>query len=143
MGKNNIKLPASFNFQTDIPVRITDLNYGGHLGNDSVLSLVHEARMQFLHSLGYSEMNFAGVSLIMSELAVDFKTEMMYGDIAVIGVAVSDVSRVTFDLIYQIRVDKNGKSVIAANIRTGMVCFDYDAKKIRPIPEEALEKIRS
>lgn len=142
MGKNNITIPASFNFQTNIPVRITDLNYGGHLGNDSVLSLVHEARMQFLHSLGYSEMDFGGVSLIMSELAVDFKTEMMYGDIAVISVAVSDISKVTFDLIYQIRVDKNGRQAVAANIRTGMVCFDYDAKRIRPIPEEALKKIK-
>jgi acyl-CoA thioesterase FadM len=143
MGKNNIIVPPAFSFQTNIPVRITDINYGGHLGNDSVLSLAHEARMQFLSSLGFSEMNFGGVSLIMSELAVDFKAELMYGDTAVIGVAVSDISKVTFDLIYQIKADKNGKQIIAANIRTGMVCFDYGAKRIRPIPEEALKKIRA
>ncbi|WP_336517606.1 thioesterase family protein [Pollutibacter soli] len=142
MGKNNIIVPSSFDFQTNIPVRITDINYGGHLGNDSVLSIAHEARMQFLSSLGFSEMNFGGVSLIMSELAVDFKAELMYGDTAIIGVAVSDISKVTFDLVYQIKSDKNGKHIVAANIRTGMVCFDYETKRIRPIPEGVLKIIK-
>jgi acyl-CoA thioesterase FadM len=35
MGKNNINVPGKMPFSTVIPVRITDMNYGGHLGNDS------------------------------------------------------------------------------------------------------------
>ena len=33
-----------------IPVRITDLNYGNHVGNDAFVSIIHEARMKWLHS---------------------------------------------------------------------------------------------
>jgi len=48
MARSRIDLPDSFPFGIDIPVRITDINYGGHLGNDAVLGLVHEARIAFL-----------------------------------------------------------------------------------------------
>jgi len=143
MGKNNITIPGEFVYETTIPVRITDINYGGHAGNDSILSLVHEARMQFLKSLNYSEMDFGGVGLIMSDLAVDFKTELMYGDITRIRVAVSEISKASFNLIYQLSIKREEKEIIAANVRTGMVCFDYNIRKIRAIPESALMKIKS
>ncbi len=142
MGKNHISIPEKFIFETTIPVRITDINYGGHAGNDSILSLIHEARMQFLYSLDLSEMNFGGVALIMSDLAVDFKAEIMYGDNTLIRVSVSEISKASFNLIYQIIITRNDKETVAANVRTGMVCFDYAAKKIRAIPGSALIKIK-
>ena len=60
MARIKIDLPDNFSFTTSIPIRITDVNYGGHVGNDTILSLIHEARMQFLKQLGYSELEFAG-----------------------------------------------------------------------------------
>ena len=54
MPRIKIDLPGSFTFITEIPVRITDLNYGGHVGNDTVLSIIHESRMQWLASIGFS-----------------------------------------------------------------------------------------
>ena len=65
MQQVKLELPKEFSFSTTIPIRITDLNYGGHVGNDTVLTLFHEARMQFLSFYGASEMNFGGVGLIM------------------------------------------------------------------------------
>jgi acyl-CoA thioesterase FadM len=43
MARIKIELPQSFSFTCRIPVRITDINYGGHAGNDTVLSIIHEA----------------------------------------------------------------------------------------------------
>ena len=63
MAKNKILVPGHFNFSCQIPVRITDINYGGHVGNDTVLSIIHEARMQFFKSMGYTEMDFGGDGL--------------------------------------------------------------------------------
>ena len=76
MARIKILLPDKFSFSTSIPIRITDLNYGGHVGNDSILSLIHEARMQFLNEFGFTEMEFGGVSLIMSDVAMEFKNEI-------------------------------------------------------------------
>lgn len=51
MARISIDLPSTFTFSATIPVRITDLNYGGHVGNDTILSIIHEARVQYLKIL--------------------------------------------------------------------------------------------
>ena len=63
MARIKIDLPSKIAFSTNIPVRITDLNYGGHVGNDTVLTIIHEARMQFLANAGYTEMKFGGATV--------------------------------------------------------------------------------
>ena len=53
MPRIKLELPEKLVFSTEIPVRITDINYGGHLGNDSILSIVQEARVRFLNEYKY------------------------------------------------------------------------------------------
>ncbi|MCU0289396.1 MAG: thioesterase family protein, partial [Acidobacteria bacterium] len=62
-------------FAADITVRTTDLNYGGHLGNDKLISLVHEARVAFLAHHGFTEKDFGGAALIMGDIAVIYQGE--------------------------------------------------------------------
>ncbi|MBA3674954.1 MAG: esterase, partial [Chitinophagaceae bacterium] len=58
MPRIKINLPVKyFNIEINIPVRITDINYGDHVGNDSLVAIIHEARMQFLQHYGYTELN--------------------------------------------------------------------------------------
>ncbi len=45
-------------FSATLEVRISDINYGNHLGHDSLVSLLHEARVRFLRHLGYTELNY-------------------------------------------------------------------------------------
>src|SRR5215207_7002280 len=97
-----IDLPEEFKFSTVIPIRITDINYGGHVGNDSVLTLLHEARMKFLNHFHFSEMDFGGVSLIMRNVMIEFKKEIFYGDILNVYVTVSNFSRIGFDVFYKL-----------------------------------------
>ena len=58
MARIKLDFSDKFLFSTIIPVRITDLNYGNHLANDKVLSIIHESRIQFFQHYGYSELNF-------------------------------------------------------------------------------------
>lgn len=141
MARIKIPLPDTFSFTTSIPVRITDLNYGGHVGNDTVLSLIHEARLQFLARVGYTELNFAGVGMIMADVGIEFKHELFYGDTVLVSVAAGEFSRVGFDIVYKLEKETDGKRITAAVAKTGMVCFDYANKKIATVPEEAIEKL--
>lgn len=125
--------PADFSFTARIPVRITDINYGNHVGNDAVLSLLHEARMQFLGQFGFTELNCGGAGLIMKDVAIEFKKEIHYGQVLLIDVQTGPLSRVSFELYYRIRSE--GTDTVSVQARTGMVCFDYSAKKIMGIPE--------
>jgi acyl-CoA thioester hydrolase len=142
MARIKIDLPSSFTFTTSIPVRITDINYGGHAGNDTVLSLIHEARMQFLKSYGYSELNFEGVGMIMSDVGIEFKSELFYGDVVIASVTASGFSKVSFDIYYKLEKEVAGKKILVAAAKTGMVCYDYNNKKIVAVPDEAREKLQ-
>lgn len=142
MSRIKIDLPANLNFQTSIPVRITDLNYGGHVGNDAILSLIHEARMQFLKNIGYSELEFSGLGLIMTDAGIEFKNELFYGDIVFASVGCANLSKVSFDIFYKLEKKVNDSSQLVATAKTGMVCYDYAKKKVSSIPEEARRKLQ-
>jgi acyl-CoA thioester hydrolase len=142
MARIKLVLPEHFTFTTSIPVRITDLNYGGHLGNDTLLSLIHEARMQYLNSLGYSELQFDAASLIMSDAGIEFKSEAFYGDVLKAQVTAGEFTRVGFDLFYKFTKVVEEKEVVVALAKTGMICFDYKARKVVPVPEAAIKTLQ-
>ncbi len=73
MERIKLNIPPIFFFSTCLTIRITDLNYGGHVGNDSFLSLIHDARLQFLKYHDYSELDFAGTGLIMADAAIELE----------------------------------------------------------------------
>ncbi|MDB5249465.1 MAG: hypothetical protein JWQ40_3859 [Segetibacter sp.] len=141
MERIKISLPATFNFSTVIVIRITDLNYGGHVGNDVFLSLAHEARQQFLDKHGYAELNFAGTGLIMTDAAVEFKRELLYKDEVRISVTASGFDKLGFDFHYLMEVKDGERWLTAGKVKTGMICFDYAQKKKVAVPAEALKKL--
>ncbi len=141
MPRTRLALPEHFSFTAEIPIRITDLNYGGHVGNDSVLTLIHEARVQFLRSHGYQELNLAGVGLIMADVTIEFRSELFYGDPLRASVTASEFSRVGFDLYYKLEKKAGEKWVAVSFARTGMVCYDYKLKKIAAVPKEVMNEL--
>ena len=143
MSRIKIDLPDHLSFTTSIPIRITDINYGGHTGNDTILSIIHEARIQFLQSKGFTEMDFAGVGMIMSDVGIEFKSELFYGDIVLASVTVANITKVSFDVYYKLEKETGGKKIPVAFAKTGMVCYDYKSKKIVAVPEEARSKLTS
>lgn len=143
MPRIKIDLPETFKFITQIPVRITDINYGGHVGNDTVLTIIHEARMQWLASMGFTEMEFGNVGMIMSDVGIEFKSELFYGDIVITSVAVGEISKIGFEIFYKLEKETEGKKILVAAAKTGMVCYNYSAKKIAAIPTGTLDKLGS
>ena len=142
MERIKVTLPGHFPFSTNIPIRITDLNYGNHVGNDTFLSLIHEARMQFFLHYGYTELQFAGVGLIMADVAIEFKREVLYGDTVTIHVAAAGFDKPGFDVFYKLMVTKEEIETLVGKAKTGMICYDYELKKKVPIPAEALNKLQ-
>jgi acyl-CoA thioester hydrolase len=136
MARIKIDLPDKFPFSVSIPIRITDINYGGHVGNDTVLSLIHEARVQFLQHQGYKELEIEGIGLIMSDAVIEFKLEIFYGDILKVSVCPADFSRAGFDLYYKLEKETEEKTILVAAAKTGMICYNYDLKKIVRVPEK-------
>ena len=141
MARVKIELPEKFQFKTEIPIRITDLNYNDHLGNDSVLSVCQEARMQYLNQFGFTELNIDGSGIIMVDAAVQYKSEGFYGDVLLVEVAITDITKIGCDFLYRISNKENNNDV--AFVKTGIVFFDYEKRKSAPVPAEFKNKIES
>jgi acyl-CoA thioesterase FadM len=133
MARVQIDLPATWLARIRLTVRVADVNYGGHLGNDRVLGLVHEARVRWLAIGGLSEGDVGGVGLIMADAALLFRSEAFLGDELEVDLGAMDVRRSGFDLVYRLTRAADEQEI--ALVRTGMVCFDYARRKVARLPE--------
>ena len=133
MARMKIAMPDDWHFSTQIVVRVTDLNYGNHLGNEQFLAYAQIARVAFLEKHGFTELDFGGVSLIQADAAIIYKGEGHLNDTVTIGVAAVQEGNSSFNLFY--RFTNETTSRIMAEIRTAIVCFDYEKGKPVGIPE--------
>ncbi|MCG3146763.1 MAG: hypothetical protein PCFJNLEI_00197 [Verrucomicrobiae bacterium] len=132
MARVHIDLPATFPFATEIPVRVTDINYGGHLGNDALLGLIHEARCRFFQHYGFKETDVAGAGILMTDVVITYRKEVFHGEVLRFEVGVMDLQRTSCDIVY--RVTRAGE--VTAEAKTGIVFFDYQRRKIVRTPPE-------
>ena len=131
MGRVKLKFPAENPlYVATIPVRIGDINYGGHVGNDAVLSIMHEARMQLLGHHGATELNIDGCALIMADVEIAYKGESFYGDVLTVKMYADEITEHSFSLLYHISVVRDGVPKDVAHGRTGLICFDYKERLI-------------
>lgn len=143
MVRLQLDLPERFIFSTELTIRASDVNYGGHVGNDAILSLMQEARIVLYRQLGFvDEISFEGsVGQIISDALILYKSESFLGDVVVIKIGIADFSKYGFDMLYLIENTATGKEV--ARGKTGIVCYDYDKRKVSATPAALLEKLKS
>ena len=140
MARVELTLPDKFIFETQLTVRASDLNYGNHVGNDRVLTLMQEARVLFYQSLGFkNEMSFDGsIGHVIADAVVVYKSEAFLADALRIEISITDQTKYGFDIYYRI-TNQHNKEV--ARGKTGVVCFDFVKRKVAPVPEKLLEKL--
>lgn len=143
MSRVEISFPETFHFSTQLAVRVGDINYGNHLGHDRMITMMHEARILFFLSLGYSEFDIEGVGSLIGDLAISYRNEAFYGDLLAFRISVQELSKKSCHFYYHIaRVDKNGSSSeLIAIAKTGIVFFDYALRKSAEIPAAFIDKL--
>jgi acyl-CoA thioesterase FadM len=134
MARIKITPPKKFDYSTDIILRISDINYGGHLGHDSILSLAHEARVRFFKSHGFTELNVFGPAMVLSDVAIYYKSEGFYGDIVTVDIAVCDYLKYGCDLVYRLTNKETAK--VVAILKTGIVFIHYEKHEVVQVPKE-------
>jgi acyl-CoA thioester hydrolase len=133
-----LQLPEQLPFTTEIDVRVTDLNYGAHLGNDAMLSLIHEARWRFFRSLGQTEGDVFGTRLVLGDAAIVYKKEAFAGDRLRFSVGLFDVGRVACDLGY--RAVRVADEALVVEAKTGLVFLDPASGRPVALPD-AIRKL--
>lgn len=133
MARVELNLPSHFPFSTELTVRITDVNYAGHMGNDKVVSLMHEARYRFMAHHGLQELNVEGLGVIIADNVIVYKSEAFANEVLVMEVAVADFNKYGCDFVYRLTEKTSGREV--ARAKTGVVFFDYQKRAVQAVPE--------
>ena len=139
MARIQIRLPSQFAFSTDITLYQSHLNYGGHLDNALLLTLVSEARVRFFKSLGYTELNVEGVGILVSDAALQYRSEAFHGEVMVVRLGAADLGSKGFDLVWSM-IDQSSQREVARG-KTGIVFFNYETSKVAPMPAAFRDKL--
>lgn len=126
-------MPEHYLFAMQRTVGISDLNYARHLDSVSMVRIIHEARLQFLASLGFVEENIFGLGMVVTDLAVDYQTESFANDLLNIEVGVGRFNRYGMAIYYLIT--NTALERVVCNAKMGVVFFDFDKHKIALIPQ--------
>jgi len=132
MPRVKVSNPEQFIFSMERNVGISDLNYAKHLDSVAMVNVLHEARLQFLASLGFTEANIFGLGLVITDIAIDFRSESFAGDRLIIDVGVDDFNRYGFDICMQ--VTNSALDMIVCQAKFGVVFFDFDKHQIAEVP---------
>jgi acyl-CoA thioesterase FadM len=121
-------------YTTLLTVRVTDINAGNHLGNDSMISMISEARARFLFEYGVSETEGDGTGIIVTDLATTYRAEAHARDQLLFEVGVMDFNKYGGDIIF--RVTRPKDKVLVAMAKQGFVFFNYKTSQVVAMPED-------
>jgi acyl-CoA thioesterase FadM len=125
--------PDQFCYTTQLTVRSTDINGANHLGNDSMVSMISEARARFLFEFGAPE-EAAATSIIVTDLATVYRAEARARDRLQFEVGVMDFNQYGGDIIFRITRLQDGALIALA--KYGFVFFDYQNSRVMPMPDD-------
>lgn len=132
MARLTIDLPEEFSFSTEVPVLISHINRGDHLGNDSLVGLLNEARIRYLQARQFNEYRVQGPSIVNADLAVSYKSEAHYGETLKIEVAAAGFHRVGYDIVYRVTSVEDGRLIALA--RTSHILIDPESRRVTAVP---------
>nr|WP_298967508.1 thioesterase family protein [uncultured Halomonas sp.] len=116
-----------------LTVRITDMNYGRHLGHDALVSLLHEARSQAFAALDLPEWDMGGHPSVVADLAVQYQHEARWPDALMIETAVPEPQGKALT-IYQ-RVYQADSEQVVATARVNQLLIDLATGRPVEVPE--------
>ena len=139
MARLTLSFPEDqYYYSTQLTVRVTDINGANHLGNDSMISMISEARARFLFEYGVPETVTGGPGIIVTDVATTYKAEAHARDQLLFEVGVMDFNKYGGDITFRVTRPADGSLVAMA--KSGFVFFDYQASKVVAMPPAFLAK---
>lgn len=122
-----------------LTVRVTDMNYGQHLGHDTLVSLLHEARAQAFAALDIPESDMHGYPSVVADLAVQYQHQARWPDALVIETAVPEPQGKALTVYQRISNVKSQK--VVATARVNQLLLDMATGRPVDVPEQVKQAL--
>lgn len=139
MARVVIDLPEQFDFAIELPIYISHINRGDHLGNDALIGYLNEARIHFMAARGFDEYRPQGYAFVNSDLAVSYKSEAHYQETLKIEVAAAEFHKYGCDIVYRVTDAASGRLI--AEAKSAHLIFDPIKSKPVLAPPSLQEKL--
>ena len=136
-----IELPEKFSFVKEIELDESYMNVANHLDNALLLKLVGATRTAYWKHLGYSPFDMEGVSNVVADAALQYKSEAFKAEIMVVELATRDFHKYGFDAVWRI-TEKSSEREIARG-KHGILCFNYEQRKVALLPEKLRARLEA
>jgi acyl-CoA thioester hydrolase len=117
-----------------------DTDCGGVVYYANYLKYLEEARTEYFESRGVfvKDLHAGGIGFVVARQEIDYKSPAVYDDVLEITTRINNISRVSLEFEYEIKIKKDARLV--AKSKTVLVFVD---KNVRPksIPEDIKAKL--
>lgn len=107
MSRVELKFPEPIVFSEKIVLRNTDMSRAGHLGFDSLVSIVHRVLNRFFDQHGLPIGKGGGVSYIVKDLAVVYMGEAHAGDVVSVNVGLGESGEKWIELYFKVSLEND------------------------------------
>lgn len=117
-------------FTTQFTVSIREINYANHLDHMELIGYLHEARVQYIRSMGFSEgdVDGHGSHLVVVELNCKYKKEAFYGN--VLKIQVSTKQKSDLRLVFHYTIIRNNEVIAVSEITVVFIGINNKPIKI-------------
>ena len=139
MARLKLHFPEDqYYYSTLLTVRVTDINGANHLGNDSMISMISEARARFLFDVGLPEAEPDGTGIIVTDLATTYRAEAHARDQLLFEVGVMDFNKYGGDITF--RITRPHDKTLIAMAKSGFVFFNYKTSQVVAMSDDFRHK---
>ncbi len=134
MPRAKLTEQPEYEFCYPITLQPRDINYGGHLGVDSLVSIVGTARAYIFKSIGLSEGNLGNgrAGIIMTDFTVNLKAQGYMFDSLEVYTHIGELTKSSFRFFHKIT---RGATIVAL-AEVGFLAYDYAVNKVTSVPKE-------
>ncbi|MDQ3192674.1 MAG: acyl-CoA thioesterase [Bacteroidota bacterium] len=126
-----------------IEIRFADIDKLGHVNNAVYLTYFEQARLKYFKEVIGTGIDWSENGIILAKAEIDFILPLLLENKAVVEISCSRIGTKSFDLNYQIIVEKSNTKTVITKGKTIMVCYNYKNEKTIEIPTNWLEKVKS
>lgn len=131
---------SGFPVVISVPLHWGDQDAFGHINNTVYLRWSETARIEYLTRIGIWQRSASEkIGPILASISCNFRWPMTYPDTAYVGARITGIGNSSFTMIHEI-VSAN-RSVVAADLESTLVLFDYNTSKPIRVPTDMRDTI--
>jgi acyl-CoA thioester hydrolase len=125
---------------TTIPILWGDQDAFGHVNNLTYLRWCETSRVEYLQRVAlWVELPPTGIGPILASLKCDYKMQLNHPGTVLVGTKVTRIGNSSIRMEH--RVVSGEEAVVAAEVDSTLVWYDYQRLKAVPVPAEARQII--